>query len=161
MQEHTKGAWKVHGGSVAGRGCAVRAVAIFSIFQSNNFAVSWRHAVACVGSMWWRRQQIFQNFFFQILQYHDMLSWLRKWRRGGDGGGGSRKISKNFKNFQKFSIFFLLLFDNFSVLLCRWWHGSGAASVAEKFQKISKISNFFSNFSIQSWFLHNCPTDFA
>ena len=63
---------------MAGRGCAVRAVAIFSIFQSNNFAVSWRHAVACVGSM--------------------------------------------------------------------WWHGSGAASVAEKFQKISKISNFFFKF---------------
>ena len=55
----------------------------------------------------------------------------------------AEKFQKISKIFNFFSIFFLLLFDNFSVLLCRWWHGSGAASVAEKFQKISKISNFF------------------
>ena len=34
----------------------------------------------------------------------------------------------------------------------------GAASVAEKFQK---ISNFFLYFSILEWFSQNCPTDFA
>ena len=96
---------------MAGRGCAVRAVAIFSIFQSNNFAVSWRHAVACVGSMWWRRQQIFQIFFFKFC--NTMICCLGC---ANDGVAAMvvvaaekfQKISKNFKNFQFFFYYYLI-----------------------------------------------------